>query len=92
MDILTTDGSMINQFDFLDSDGREKSIPGTVFKLAAEIAVFIPGVGTYYGGVRAAVGLASALPTFYKAIEGLLLGDEETSLTKSATGIRRLDV
>ena len=88
MDTLTTDGSMINQFDFLDSDGREKSIPGTVFKLAAEIApVFIPGVGTFYGGVRAAVGLASALPTFYKAVEGLLLGDEETSLTKSATAL-----
>ena len=88
MDILTTDGSINNQFDFLDSDGREKSIPGTVFKLAAEIApVFIPGVGTYYGGVRAAVGLASALPTFYKAVEGLLLGDEETSLTKSATAL-----
>lgn len=88
MDTLTTDGSLVNQFDFFDSDGREKSITGTVFKLAATIApTFIPGVGTYYGGIRAAVGLASVLPTFYKSIEGLLIGDKETALTKAATGL-----
>ena len=86
MDTLTTDGSLVNQYDFFDSDGREKSIAGTVFKLAAEIApTFIPGAGTVYGGIRAAVALTSVLPTFYKSIEGIILGEKESSLTKSAT-------
>jgi len=95
MDTLTTDGSLINKFDFLDSDGREKSITGTVFKLAANIAPFIiPEFGIFkgmtsipslYGGLKATIGLASSLPTFYKALEGLLLGDTNTSLTKGAT-------
>ena len=85
-DILTTDGSLVDQFNFLDSDGRQKSIAGTVFKLSSEIAPFLmPKIGTYYAGVKTAVSLISVLPTFYKAIEGAFLGDEETSLTKGAT-------
>lgn len=85
-DTWTTDGSLVDQFNFLDSDGRQKSITGTVFKTAAEIApLVIPGVGTYYAGVRTAVAMASVLPTFYKAIEGAFIGDEETSMTKGAT-------
>lgn len=40
MDVLTTDGSIIDQYNFLDSDGREKSIVGTTMKLATEIAPF----------------------------------------------------
>ncbi len=85
-DILTTDGSLFNKFDFFDSDDRQKSIAGTTFKLASQIAPYlIPGFNTYYGGVTAAIGLASVLPTFYKAFEGMLIGDNKTSLTDAAT-------
>jgi hypothetical protein len=38
-----------------------------------------------YGGIKASIGLASVMPTFYKAFEGLLLGDKETSGTRMAT-------
>ena len=86
MDTLTTDGSLANRFDFMDSDSREKSIVGTAFKLGAEIAPFlIPGVGTIYGGAKAAITLASVLPTFYKSLEGILLGDNKSSVTDIAT-------
>ena len=86
MDTLTTDGSIANKFDFMDSDGREKSIAGTAFKLGAEIAPFlIPGFGEIYGGAKAALSLASVLPTFYKSLEGLLIGDNKSSVTDVAT-------
>lgn len=96
-DMLTTDGSFANQFDFFDSDSKEKSIAGTVFKTIVEIAPFlIPTftvagaaikVGQLYGGVRAAVGMASALPTFYKGFEGMLLGESRSPLNKGLTQV-----
>lgn len=86
MDTMTADGSFWNKFDFFDSDEREKSIVGTTFKLASQIAPFvIPGFNAYYGGVAAAMGLASVLPTFYKSLEGILFGDTKTGVTDIAT-------
>ena len=97
MDILTVEGTTLDKFNFLDSDDREKSMVGTVFKTAFEIApYFIPSFGvmkgalavrSLYGGLNAGIGLAATLPTFYKAIEGFLLGDENTLLTKGATNL-----
>lgn len=90
LDLLTVDGSAFNKLDFFDSDGREKSLIGTTAKLAVEIApLLIPGVNTFYGGYKMAMGLAYVLPTFYKSIEGIFLGDSnvgnETGLWKAAT-------
>lgn len=76
MDMLTVDGSAFNNVDFFDSDGKTKSITGTSAKLLVEIAPFlIPGVQTFYGAYKMSMGLAFVLPTFYKAIEGIFLGD-----------------
>lgn len=86
MDMLTTDGSLANSFDFMDSDSREKSIGKTAFKLVASVApYFIPGFGETYAMVRMYMGLASVLPTFYKMGESLFLGDNKTSLFDAAT-------
>lgn len=85
-DILTTDGSVFNKFDFFDSDGREKSIPKAAIKTIVEIApLLIPGVNTWYGGTRAAISLASVMPTFYKSVEGWLLGDNKSALSDPVT-------
>lgn len=96
-DILTVDGSTMDKFNFLDSDGREKSMVGTVFKTAFQIApYFIPNIGalkgaasirSMYGALNAGVGFAGVLPTFYKSLEGLLLGDTNTALTRGATNM-----
>lgn len=61
---------------------------GTAAKMAIEIAPFlIPGVNTYYGMYKMGQGLAFVLPTFYKSIEGIFLGDssngDETKLWKA---------
>ena len=85
-DILTKEGSWINKYDFFDSDGETKSVTGTVFKTMAQLAPYlIPGVNKYYGALTASVGLASVLPTFYKSVEGLLTGENDSALSKSAT-------
>lgn len=85
-DILTTDGSVWNKFDFFDSDGREKSKTKVVTKMLAEVApLLIPVVNTVYGGTRAALGLISVMPTFYKSLESLLLGDNKSIMTDPVT-------
>lgn len=89
-DLITTDDSYFNKIDYFDSDGKNKSIAGTSFKIATELApLFIPGVNMYYGTFKMALGLSSALPTFYKALEGIIGGDRtasnETDLWKAAT-------
>lgn len=86
MDLLTTDGSFANDLDFFDSDSKEKSALKTTLKLAADIApLMIPGVNTFYGGFRAAIGLISVMPTFYKSLEGILMADTETTSRDIAT-------
>jgi hypothetical protein len=95
MDIMTTEGSFSNKFDFLDADGREKSLVGTALKVAIGIAPFlIPEFGVFkgmasipslYGSINAAINLSTTMPTFYKSLEGILLGDTNSSLTNGAT-------
>lgn len=93
MDVITTDGSAFNKVDFFDSDGKTKSIVGTASKLIVEIAPFlIPQTAAIYGAYKAAKGLAFVLPTFYKAIEGIFLGDEsignETEMWKAMNSMQ----
>ena len=72
-DVLTKDNSSLNQFDFLDSDGKEKSAWGTTFRTITQMAPYlIPGVNKVWGAVSASYGLASVMPTVYKSFEGLL--------------------
>ena len=89
-DLITVDGSTFNKIDYFDSDGRDKSIAGTTFKVVTEMApLLIPGFNVWYGGYKAAVGLAGVLPTFYKSFESILLGEttteKETALWKAAS-------
>lgn len=83
-DILTKEDSWLNKFDFFDSDDKEKSAFGTIAKVAASVApYFIPGVNTVWGGLTMAMGLASVMPAFAKALEGIVVGDKETGFTSS---------
>ena len=66
----------MNKVDFFDSDSRSKSLFGATLKMATGIApYFIPGVGTVYARLKVASGLASAMPTFAKAFESILTGE-----------------
>ena len=83
-DTLTVDGSTLNKFDFMESDGLDKSITGTILKVSAQIAPFlIPGVNTVAGAIGAFAGLASVAPTLTKAINNITIGADTSGLTKA---------
>lgn len=87
-DILTKENSWLNKIDFFDSDGYEKSIVGVTAKtLVHALPYLIPQVRGVMGAVAATVNLVSVMPTFYKALEGIITGDERTSATKGATSV-----
>lgn len=78
MNILTTDGSFANRFDFFDSDDiNQKSIGGTILKNAALVGtMFIPGgVGATIIGLNVAMQSVGLLATIGKLFVG---NDNET--------------
>lgn len=82
-DVLTKEDSWANKLDFFDSDDLKKSKIGTILKTAAVITPYlIPVVRDIWGGVTAAVGLATVMPTFAKMAEGVALGDVDTGFTR----------
>jgi hypothetical protein len=87
-DILTKEKSALNKIDFFDSDGYEKSLGGVAMKTVASVLPYmIPGFNTYYGMFRMATGLAATLPTVYKSLEGLVMGENTTGLTDAASSL-----
>ena len=72
MNVLTTDGSFWNQYDFFDSDDiNQKSIGGTVLKnLALVGTMFIPYVGPWIAGLSIATQAAGLLGTLGKMAGG----------------------
>lgn len=87
-DILTKEDSALNKFDFFDSDDKHKSIVGTIMKTAAKsIPYCIPYVNAAWGGITAAINLASVMPTFAKTLEGIAVGDKETAFSKKANSV-----
>lgn len=68
-DTLTTDGSTLNSLDFFDSDGLDKSVPGSIARAVAQIApAFIPGVGEVYIGLRVLNSMSELVPTLGKIL------------------------
>lgn len=72
MNVLTTDGSFWNKYDFFDSDDiQQKSIGGSVMKnLALVGSMFIPYVGPWVAGLSVATQTAGFLATLGKMLVG----------------------
>lgn len=82
-DTLTKEDSWLNKVDFFDSDGLSKNPVGTTFKMVATIAPYmIPNFNVFWGGVTAAIGLSTVMPTFAKMLEGLALPEGDTAFTR----------
>lgn len=74
-DTLTVDGSSLNKIDFFDSDGLTKSVASTIARTVFQLfPYFIPGVGKTLGTIGIFTGLASVMPTFGKAVNGIIGG------------------
>ncbi len=72
MNVLTTDGSFWNKYDFFDSDDiQQKSVGGTVMKnLALVGSMFIPYVGPWIAGLSVATQMAGLGATLGKMLVG----------------------
>lgn len=58
LDTITEDGSTLNKYDFFDSDDKEKSVFGSVMKVAATMAPLLTPIAPYYLGIG--IGLQTA--------------------------------
>jgi len=77
-DTNTTEGSFANKWDFMDSDGLNKSLTGILAKnVAKSIPYFLPGIGQYYAGLSVGLALMDALPALAKSTTGIFLGDSQ---------------
>lgn len=87
-DVLTIEGTKLNNWDPFDSDGLEKSIGSTVAKTFLGLApFFIPTVGPWLGGIAALGGLASSLPVISKAVDSFITGSDNDNFGRSMTKI-----
>lgn len=79
-DILTVDGEGLDKYNFIDSDGLDKSVTGTVAKTVLTVAPLLFGgpVSTIYGGALVAREIGKSLPMLYGMISSLW-GNEEDS-------------
>lgn len=76
-DTLTKEGTWLNDYDFMESDGLDKSIAGVVAKTATKIApMLIPGFGQVYGLALAGVELLNVVPMIAKAGIGLFVNED----------------
>lgn len=77
MNIITTDGSVANKFDFLDSDDiDQRSIAGSIIKNAALVApMFLPG---YAGAIIKGLSVATQFMGMMTALGKVFVGENET--------------
>ena len=77
-DVITTDGSTLNTYDFFDSDDKEKSMTGTLMKSIVKVApAFIPYVGPWY--IAARIGLNSM--DLFSKIGKMVAGSDSPNLS-----------
>ena len=68
-DTNTKEGSWANKIDFMDSDGLDKSIVGSIAKAAAiSVPAFIPGFGSWYTAALMGKELLDVIPATAQAI------------------------
>ena len=85
-DTLTREDSPLNKIDFFDSDGKEKSMFGSVMKMAFTIAPYIVSKGKtrkWIGGIGALWETSKVFPQFTKGLVDIANGDRDTGFEKA---------
>lgn len=71
-DIVTSESSVLNKYDFIDSDDMDKSIKGTILKnVASVLPLAIPYVGEVYSAGLVIRELAKTTPMLYGMLKSL---------------------
>jgi len=82
-DTLTVDGSLLNKYDFLDSDGLDKSVSGIIMKTAAAIAPIFTPAAPYYAGFLVLRELGKTAPMLYGMGTALFNDNTNSKLTNT---------
>ena len=71
-DIVTSEASSLNKYDFIDSDDMDKSVRGTILKnVASVLPLAVPYVGEAYSAGLVVRELAKTTPMLYGMIKSL---------------------
>ena len=96
-DTFTKEGTVLNKFDFYDSDGKRKSVFGTAMRTASQILpMFLPPVVGYtWGALNAAKGIGQSMAALGKGIDSIITGEDDNefgrALTKMENWLARFD-
>lgn len=82
-DTLTVDGNLLNKYDFLDSDGLDKSVSGVIMKTAAAIAPIFTPAAPYYAGFLVLRELGKTAPMLYGMGTALFNDNTNSKLTNT---------
>lgn len=74
LDTLTIDGEGLNKYDFIDSDGLDKSVTGTISKVALGVLPMLTPYGEYYSGALVVREMLKTLPML-EGIVGAITGN-----------------
>lgn len=88
-DIITSDTSAINKYDFFDSDGLEKNTSGVIAKNLVSVApmAFLGPIGaSIYGGAYVIREMAKAMPMLYQISTSLLGNTNDSKLLNNIAG------
>ena len=88
-DILTSDTSEINKYDFFDSDGLEKSTSSVIAKnlaAMAPMAFLNPTGAAVYSGAYVVREIAKAMPMLYQISTSLLGNTNDNKLLNNIAG------
>lgn len=88
-DFLTVDGKGINQYDYFDSDGLNKSVTGTIMKSVTAIAPMLMGpyVAPIYSGILVGRELMKTFPMLYGLTTSWFNTPAENSTLNKLAGI-----
>ena len=96
-DTFTKEGTVLNKFDFYDSDGKRKSVFGTAMRTASQILpMFLhPAVGYTWGALNAAKGIGQSMAALSKGIDSIITGEDDNefgrTMTKMENWLARFD-
>ena len=96
-DTFTREGTILNKFDFYDSDGKRKSVFGTAMKTAAQIVPMFmaPAVKYTWGAINAAKGIGQSMAVLSKGIDAIITGEDDNefgrAMTKMENWLARFD-
>lgn len=84
-DTLTVDGDSLNQFDFFDSDEKEKSIGGSIMKGVATVApLFMGPVGTVLATAQVLREFGKVMPMVDGMLSAVTGTNTDTAFSKWA--------